>query len=537
MSQRLERSSITSWFATLILYALISIALSILLTKTTEGHNTFNELLITVAAPLKSILEAIPIPLFGWFNISEIVLGSFITAYLSCLVTHFTLIKLVQRARPDYLFSSGIQLLKGKKVKKDASSSLKKSRQKVELLLHPDVPLSDKVLTGNVFVTGMQGSGKSTIIKSLLLQLTATEHRLFIFDLKHEYEAFVDKRNTTILSVEKMSKSLVWDICNDVAMLSDAASISEALIEDEGGDNQFFTDAAREIIKGVLLSLMKSTAKWGWGDFSSRLFASREQLHTMLSYAYPPAAMLVEDDNKTTQSIRAVISTKVGWISSMADSHENESETFSIKKWIEGDSSQSQQIIYQPFIKEFSKSKALCNAITSLISANLLEMADQEEIKTFLILDELGSLSKLNFLERFLSLSRSKGGRTIAGTQSLSQLSTVYGDASSTTLLSLFKTHVVLGLGAAGSSAKQTSEAMGNHRVVSIQRTKSDSGSISLSEQFTDRPILSPENIVNIPEPDENGVSGYASIGGRCAIYKLKWPYPTPIRGEMRKTL
>lgn len=529
MSQRIERSSITRWFATLILYALISIALSILLTKTTEGHNTFNELLRTVAAPFKSTLDTIPIPFFGRFNISEIMLGSFIAAYLSCLVIHFILIKLVQRGRSDYLYSSGIKLLKGKRVKKNASSALKKSRQKAELLLHPDVPLSDKVLTGNVFVTGMQGSGKSTIIKSLLLQLAATKHRLFIFDLKHEYDEFVDKKNTTTLNVEKMSKKLVWDICHDVTELSDAASISEALVEDVGGDNQFFTDAAREIIKGVLLSLMKSTAKWGWGDFSSRLFASRDQLHTMLSYAYPPAAMLVEDDNKTTQSIRAVISTKVGWISSMADSLEKGDRTFSIKQWIEGEPSQSRQIIFQPFVKEFSKSKALCNAITALISANILEMADQEEIKTFLILDELGNLSKLNFLESFLSLSRSKGGRTIAGTQSLSQLSTVYGDASSTTLLSLFKTHVVLGLGAAGSSAKQASEAMGNHRVVSIQRTKSDSGSISLSEQFADRAILSPEDIVNIPEPDEEGVTGYASIGGRDAIYTLKWTYPTPI--------
>lgn len=450
MSQRLQQNAVVNLFAIFFLYTLVAVALTMCLSTYATDSESVSELLTFIATPVTKIIQSSPLP--ERFEFSQITLGLFIVTYFSCLVMHFALMSWVHRARPDYQYSSGIKLLKSNRVKKHASSALKKSRQKVELLLHPDVPLSDKVLTGNVFVTGMQGSGKSTIIKSLLLQLAATKHRLFIFDLKHEYDGFVDQRNSTILNVERTSKKLVWDICHDVTELSDAASISEALIEDEEGENQFFTDAAREIIKGVLLSLMKSTARWGWGDISSRLFASREQLHTMLSYSYPPAAMLVEDDNKTTQSIRAVISTKVGWISSMADSYEKEYETFSIKRWVEGEPSQSRQIIYQPFIKEFSKSKALCNAITSLISANLLTTADQEEIKTFLILDELGSLSKLKFLERFLSLSRSKGGRTIAGTQSLSQLSTVYGEASTTTLLSLFKTHVVLGLGAAGSS-------------------------------------------------------------------------------------
>ena len=458
-------------------------------------------------------------------------IGMFVVVYCLVIALHIALIWAISRNNVDYVHSSGIQLLSGKKVKEHANRAIQKAEQSTALFLHPNVPVSEKILTGNIFVFGAQGSGKSTIIKSLIVQLATTEHRLFVFDLKHEYASFTSKQHQQILRVDAKD-GVYWDISADVNDESDAASVSVALIEDADDDNRFFTDAGREIVKGVLIALLEREGNWSWGDFTQRLFAPREQLHTMLVKAYPPAGSLIEEDNKTTQSIRAVIATRLGWLHQMTKNVRSANTAFSLKNWLQ-DHTQRNQVVFQPDPKEVLMSKSVCNAITSLISSHLLSMPDQETKQTWMILDELGNLPKSPSLEAWLTLSRSKGGRCIAGVQSLSMLSK-YGERGSETLLALFRTNIVLGLGAAGKSAQSASEAIGNHRVLSVQRTLSESGKVSLSEQFSDRAIVSAEDIINIPEPDKKGVCGYAVIGGRKAVYHLKWPYP--ITSQRSKT-
>lgn len=528
MQGRLKAVQLNNIVPWLMLHVLISVAVTKVLMNTVSNDNFIWHWAAFVGAKFQLVIVEVS-QVERNFNFDQFnqLAGVFVVVYCAAIVMHIALKWAISKTKVDYVHSSGIPLLSGSKVKAHAIRALKKAKQSAALFLHPDIPVSDKILTGNIFVFGAQGSGKSTIIKSLLVQLATTKHRLFVFDLKHEYAPFTDAQHKQILRVD-IKNGVYWDISADVNDESDAASVSVALIEDADDDNRFFTDAAREIVKGVLIVLLDRKGNWSWGDFTQRLFAPREQLHSMLVKAYPPAGSLVEEDNKTTQSIRAVIATRLGWLHQMTKNVRSANTAFSLKNWLQ-DHTQRNQVVFQPDPKEVLMSKSVCNAITSLISSHLLSMPDQETKQTWMILDELGNLPKSPSLEAWLTLSRSKGGRCIAGVQSLSMLSK-YGERGSETLLALFRTNIVLGLGAAGKSAQSASEAIGNHRVLSVQRTLSESGKVSLSEQFSDRAIVSAEDIINIPEPDKKGVCGYAVIGGRKAVYNLKWPYPITLQ-------
>jgi type IV secretory pathway TraG/TraD family ATPase VirD4 len=120
----------------------------------------------------------------------------------------------------------------------------------------------------------------------------------------------------------------------------------------------------------------------------------------------------------------------------------------------------------------------------------------------------------------------------LAGAQNIDQLQR-YGDKSANIILSLFKTNIVLAMGTAGESCRAASKALGNQRVLSVQRSKSTKEGLNFSEQFSDRAVVSPEDIANLPLANsDTGVSGYAYIGGANAVYKLIWPFPTKWQEE-----
>jgi len=438
----------------------------------------------------------------------------------------FAVFNMLAKSTTDLVYSSGIQLLKAQQVKAHANLVANLDKSPIELMVHKYVPLSAKMIAGNVFVAGQQGSGKSTIIKSSLKQLADKNNKLFVYDLKKEYQSFLNSKKVITISLMQTSK-VVWSISKDVKTPSDAAATSIALIENESINDSFFTDAAREIVKGVLLSLLKLDRNWYWMDLYERLFAPHQQLHQLLVVAYLPAGVLIEENNKTTQSIRAVISTKLGWIKQLAEWEHDATIHFSLKEWLQDDQQVITQLLFQPNLEEKVMSKSICNAMTTVIATTVLSMPDSDSRRIFLVLDEVGHLPKSPVLEQWLSLSRSKGGRSIFGLQAYQSLLTIYGKDAAMTILSLFGTHVVLRQGAASESTEIASSLLGQHRAISINRTKSAQGDISLSEQFTDRPVVIPERIVNLPMATKEGVSGFLSVAGSNAVYELQWPFPS----------
>jgi len=443
------------------------------------------------------------------------------------LLVGYFLFKLIMKAnknsRPDYHHSHGPKLLLFRAAIKDASKRLKKEPGKPSINIHPSLRITEQLEQGNIFVSGQQGGGKSTVIKPLAKQVYDTDCHSFTHDEKGEYQGNLKKQNIVCLEL-KENAEYIWEISSDVQNSNDASLVAKAMLEDGNDNEQFFVDSARQVLKGVIISLQNSNDYWSWKELDCSLFSDSKQLKQLLEDAYPPASTLIEPDSKTTQSIRSVLSSRLFWLSEMAELQKSAKNLWSISSMMMT-SNNKKHVFFRPNYSNPELSRAVCNTLITLLIERWLVRDDSNQHKLWMILDELGNIPKNQSLIRWLTLSRSKGGRTIAGTQSLSQLFESYGQNITETILALFRTVIVMRLGASGPSAQKASELLGQQRVVTFNQNLSDCDKLSISTQFHDRAVVTKEDIVNLPSSDRKGVVGFLHIGGLKNVYKLKWGF------------
>nr|WP_252732142.1 type IV secretion system DNA-binding domain-containing protein [Paraglaciecola arctica] len=432
--------------------------------------------------------------------------------------------KLVNQGKlTDYAYISGPKLLEKSVAIRDVKKKVKKEPSSLSIKIHPEIRITEQIAAGSIFLQGQSGAGKSTIIKPIVQQIYALPVRSFTYDEKGEYQATFNTSSAVCLKLIHNSEYF-WNIGRDITTKNDAALVSQAFIEQENENQRFFTDSARQILKNVIIFLIESRKPWSWCDLSQKLFSTEQELKSLLATVSKSAATLVEPGTKTTQSIRSVLSTKLFWLDEMAEMQKTAKNIWSISDLINKKSIKT-HVFFRPNYMSPDITKAVCNSLITLLIERWLNQNDSKDEMFWLLLDELGNLPKNPSLIRWLTLSRSKGGRTVASTQDISQLYECYGENITDTILSLFRTVIVMRLGASGPSAQKVSDLLGQQRVLTLNQSLSEDQRISISTQYHDRPVVSREEIVNLPSADKTGVEGFLFIGGLKNIYKLKWPY------------
>lgn len=469
---------------------------------------------------------AINMPFFGPLSqilkLTDFKAGLFTLIFIVIIVLFIVCFVLViKRSAPplDDQYSSGPKLLENKHAIKYLRKWLKAQSIPDGMLIHPLIQLTAKLENTNIFVFGMQGAGKSTLIKQWLLDIFKSKSdRCFIYDQKGEYQALLPKSNVVSITADD-SSNYFWDIGQDVLCCDDAELVAESMIESYNNSNDFFTVSARQVLIGVFFHLIKCSKPWSWSEVAKVLFCDDGDLQNILEAAYLPASKLIVPDSKSTQSIRSVITSQLGWIATMTQIKGQ--IPWSVNGWLNQNIYPS-HVLFKPSPKRPAKSRSMVNALMSVITQLKLSAPDNEKEKTWLVIDELGNLPKSPSLESWLSLSRSKGGRMIAGTQNLSQISQQYDNADS--IFSLFGIIVAMRLGPSGISAENAAKSMGNY----IARTTSQTVSTdeSKTENLQERAVITKEDIIHLPLANKLGVEGFLLIGGSNAVCRLKWPFP-----------
>ena len=420
---------------------------------------------------------------------------------------------------PQYRHLAGPNVLNGRKASKHAKKWQKKESGQSGINLHPKIAISMKRELGNIFLFGQQGAGKSTIIKLMLEQLLKRDDSLFIYDEKREYtEQFFTGAEVLISPGDK--RGAYWDISKDVTDEASAKAVANVLIQGSTQD-KFWTDAAQVVLTGVLIGLMKKGGNWSWLDLKNLVFSDAETLHGLFDIHYKVGANLVEPDSKTTLSILTTLAIQLSWLPSLASQWENCSTGFSLKNWQSAKSSKRLIVAGNPMSYEMSA--AICCALLSLLANKIIASPDSDTKRFWFVLDELGNMPKTESLKKLLTLGRSKGVRTIAGTQAVSQLRAIYGKDDAETILSLFSNVIVLRTGPIGDSGKVASETMGSKRVELRVKSFDSSGKESINFQYSDMPVVNTEEIIHLPR-SSCAVSGYLLINGYESVYRLDWP-------------
>lgn len=535
MKNNLRPISISYYLIMLALLAIISVATTILLVKTSYLNildwSLFRTIGMHVGMATSHIL------MISTLKLPAEVLGLFVFIFtiillIMCILKICYLIK--SREVLDYHYVSGPQLLEGTSAIMDVKKRLLKEPSKLAFNIHPQIQLTEQIEAGSILIQGQSGAGKSTIVKPFVQQIYCQPVRSFTYDEKGEYQATFNSDASVCLQLSNEA-NYFWDIGKDIVSSNEAALVAHSMIEQEKENQRFFTDAARQIFKYVIVFLVESKKSWSWRDLSTSLFSTEHELKSLLSTVSASAAKLIEPGSKTTQSILSVLSTQLFWLDDMAKMQDSAKNRWTISDLIAGDTDKS-HIFFRPNYTSPDLSKAVCNSLITLLIERWMSRNDSSQDRLWLLLDELGNLPKNPSLIRWLTLSRSKGGRTLATTQNLSQLYESYGENVTETILSLFRTVIVMRLGASGPSAQKASDLLGQQRVVTLNQNLSEDQKIAISTQYQDRPIVSREAIINLPSADKKGVVGFLFIGGLLNIYKLKWPYLKQLKQDFSKS-
>lgn len=419
----------------------------------------------------------------------------------------------------------GPNLYEGKALNKALTNHRRKIIEVSKIKVHPNLTLSEKELEGNIFAFGQQGSGKSVVIKQLLESIVASGEQVVIYDEKREYTEILYNPEDTILIAPWDKRSAYWDISKDLTVFEDFELLASRLISGKASE-PMWSNGARSIFSGMLaFCRAKNAQSWGWKDVSNALATDDFILRELLEEHYPAAARFVEPNSKTTHSFMSTLLAEVSWMSSIGNNWIRTKEnTFSIKQWLNGEYPNIKKLIIQSHPQFKHVGSPLCNSLLGFLTSSMLSKPDGNTSKTWLILDELGNLSRNDSLKEWLSLGRSKGCRCIAGTQSVSQLRDIYGDDSTETILNLFSTIISLRCGAPSDAAEYAAKCFGEgvfeRPTIGAEHSKNV---INWHKEVNN--LVTADHLKHIPEAND-GVLGYITSSGWNSVFKLKWPYP-----------
>ena len=443
---------------------------------------------------------------------------------LSIAVTTWLLY--VPGGREPVTHLSGPVRLQGRKAIRHARKALHKACKHdamgAGLFIHPGIQLSTRQELANLLAYGQQGGGKSVVLKPLIEQIRHRGDHVFIYDRKNEYTPLFLDAQTLLISPTDI-RGVPWDLAADVTNEQEATLVAHALISETS--DPLWSSGARLILTGLMMILINQRRPCTWYSLAGLLDMPHNELHAMLESHYPIAMQFVQEQSKTTQSFFVTLISQLSWLKLLRQHwRPGAKHTFSIRQWLAGECEQRTLIVAHDEHNE-SLSAPLCNALFALMVSHVLAMPDSDSRRIWFVLDELSSLPKTPALEKWLRLARSKGGRTLAGLQALSQLQALYGKDTAETILALFGHVIALKMGPAGESASVAAQSFGEHQVERRITSYTEQGQRSVQCQYLSEPLVCKEELVNL-KYSRYGIQGFLMVAGWEAVYQLRWPFP-----------
>ena len=412
---------------------------------------------------------------------------------------------------------------------KHARQQLKIERRdhpRLGLKIHPKIAIPRVRESGNIFVGGAQGTGKTIFITPLIQQVITRGERAFVYDEKSEFTGLFYNPETSILIAPWDQRSQAWDISADANNGVRAQLISEQLIS--GSEDPLWSNGARMIFTGMIEALNHTCKKWGWVELSEMLSYDEARLNKLLTQYYPRAARFIAENSKTTQSFFAQLIGSLGWIFTLAEAWPRAYQGgFSMSRWV-NDPDTNKPIIFVQANKDFKDIGApLAGALIALMTSKILSQTNSSSRELWLFLDELANLPRNDSLMEWMSLGRSKGCRLAAGAQSISMIQQLYTERGADSLLNMFTLFVSMRVGAAGETANYTARAFGERQVERPTSSAGPQGAPVTNWHNETQSIVSGSDLVQLPQAGKSrGAEGYLLIPGWNGVYRLRWPTP-----------
>ncbi|STX41125.1 conjugative transfer protein TraD [Legionella donaldsonii] len=279
----------------------------------------------------------------------------------------------------------------------------------------------------HLLVHGTVGTGKSQLIMKILDALRARGDRVIIYDKGCAFIPHYFEEGRDVILNPFDSRCPNWDLWQEAPKDSDLENMAESLIPMHGDADPFWVSAARTVFASCASRMRKDKNRSLEALLSLLLTSEFGKLETYLQGT--AAATLVSDKiEKTAFSIRAVITTYLKSLSSLAGLAREGKEAFSIRDYILNEE-KSGWLFISSNGEQHKTLKPLMSMWLAMASLTLLSLTPSSARRIWFVCDELPSLHKLPLLGETIAEVRKFGGCFLLGMQSFAQLTKVYGQS------------------------------------------------------------------------------------------------------------
>lgn len=390
-------------------------------------------------------------------------------------------------------FKRGAKLLTASELNKNT----RKEKRSLEFG-EAKMPISAERMHGGIF--GRPGAGKTLLINNLIATIRKRGGKLIVYDYKGDFVSRFYNPATDLLFNPLDSRSINWNIFSDMKTPMDISSMVASLIPDMQKTSQpFFNLAARDVLLGVISHLFQ-TNQLTYSALWSTLTKSPEELSEILKNTRggtAGAAHIADPANKQTGSVLSTMHLYTKIFEYFNDSE----DSFSIDEWVKNGSGVL-------FISNYDKLKETLRPVLTMfidtLATNLLSLPDNDNRKMSFILDEFGTLQKMQKIVELLTLSRSKGGSVFFGIQDIGQIDNTYGRELRNSIINACSTNAIFGVNDPDTAdflsrkigeAEYQSAKKGFNVGASEIRT-----SVSLNKQNTKEALFLPSELMQFPD-------------------------------------
>lgn len=382
------------------------------------------------------------------------------------------------------------------------------------------IPLSCEVKHG--LVIGRTGTGKTLAMRYLIEQLRERNLKTIIYDYKGDYLCKFFNAKRDILFNPLDSRSVGWNIFNEIQTRMDINAIVSSLIPPQHGEHMFWNTASQHVLEGLMHHLYQKNRKTN-KDLWEVLTLDGGNISAILKKTVGgEMGLKAIDDGKNPQA-RGIFAT-LSQYTAVFDYMQNSDGDFSVRKWLEDE--QSNFIFITNYSEVQDTLKPVLSLFIDLLGRKFLSMKDDDNRRIFFVVDEFGTLQRLPTIIRLLTLSRSKGGSVWLGIQDTGQIDKIYTKDHRQSIVNATVNNLIFAV-EDPETCKFISETIGDYEYSEVEENISMGpgeyrDGISFHRRNQTKRLLLPSEIKNIPERN-----CYLKLPGfdyaRVELEKKKW--------------
>jgi type IV secretory pathway TraG/TraD family ATPase VirD4 len=346
----------------------------------------------------------------------------------------------------------------------------------------------------HISVLGAAGTGKGVLLNQLLNQMNIRRFqnqemvkqnpgaaikprcsKAIIYDMKGEYVAKQFIAGDYIFSPFD-ERGFKWSFFNEIRNYPDLDVAAKSLYNSPDAKDEYWYNCAKDIFRTGLFYLQsqnRTSNRELWHFFSQPLQQIKAAFQTLPLAEQSALKHIDKADSNQSASIISILQERIQFFKYLVDMDGD----FSFRDFVK---SGQNACLYLLNIEQYKTIfKPLMTFAIDTLVREILSLEDDLDRRVFFIIDELGSLYRLESILDLLTVGRSKGACLICANQDLGRIEETYGKSNTTTFYNNFNTNFIFRINEP-KTADFLSQAIGERQIVkkveSRQLSPSDIG-------------------------------------------------------------